>query len=136
MYSGRRPSEPPPAAVEEGLEILGGHIHRIAEAGRLRVSEERAVNLVHAAGSGTTMTLIIMPARQRDPGLSELAREAVIAAIATDAASTPEPGPAGAAVTLRALLPQITVLSAQEGGLLEEWLGRISSGGSAFGPSG
>ena len=126
MYSGRRPSDPPPTAVEEGLEILGGLIHRIAEAGRLRVSEERAVNLVHAAGSGTTMTLISMPAQQRDPGLSELAREAVIAAITTDAPSPTDSGPAGAAVTLRALLPQITVLSSQEVGLLEEWLGRIT----------
>lgn len=136
MYGGRRPSDPPPAAVTEGLEILGGLIHRIAEAGRLRVSEERAANLVHAAGSGTTMTLISMPAQQRDSGLSELAREAVVAAITTDAPSPADPGPAGAAVTLRALLPQITVLSPHELGLLEEWLGRISSGGSAFGPSG
>lgn len=36
------------------------------------------------------------------------------------------PGPVGAAVALRAVLPQTTTLSASERTLLEEWLARIA----------
>lgn len=71
--------------------------HRIAEAGRLRVSEERAAQLVHAAGTGTTLTLIAQPEDRRDLGLSAAAREAVIAAITTDAPAG-DAGPVSAAV--------------------------------------
>jgi AcrR family transcriptional regulator len=130
MYGELRPGAPSPAAAE-AAEVLARHIRRIAEAGRLRVSEERAAHLVHAAGCGTTMTLIAMPADRRDPALSGLAREAVIAAITTDA---PAPGPSrpvSAAVALRAVLPQTTALTDQERGLLCEWLGRIAESGSS-----
>ena len=37
------------------------------------------------------------------------------------------PGPAVAAVALRAVLPQTSALTAQEMGLLQEWLDRIAS---------
>jgi AcrR family transcriptional regulator len=120
-----RPGSLPPAAVA-GAEVLAGHIHRIAEAGRLRVPEERAVHLVHAAGSGTTVALLAVPADQRDPELSILAREAVISAITTDAAPTASPGPATAAIALRALLPQTTALTEGEKTLLREWLDRLA----------
>ncbi|MEV6157580.1 TetR/AcrR family transcriptional regulator [Nonomuraea sp. NPDC052129] len=115
----------PPAAVA-GERVLAAHIRRIAEAGRLRVSEERAAHLVQAAGLGTTVTLITMPADRRDPELSVLAREAVIAAITTDAPAAVSPGPVTAAVTLRAVLPRTTVLTDPERRLLEEWLDRIA----------
>jgi AcrR family transcriptional regulator len=125
MYGEPRPGTFPPAAVA-AAEVLAGHIRRIAEAGRLRVSEERAAHLVHAAGSGTTMSLIAMPADRRDPALSGMAREAVIAAITTDAPAPAPPGPVSAAVALRAVLPQTTALTGQERGLLQEWLDRIT----------
>ena len=125
MYGDPSGGAPPPAAVA-AAEVLGAHIHRVAEAGRLRVSERRAADLVHAAGCGTTLTLIAMPAHRRDPGLSDLARDAVIATIATDAPVAPQPGPVGAAVALRAVLPQATALSAPERTLLGEWLDRIT----------
>jgi AcrR family transcriptional regulator len=125
MYGEPRPGTPPLAAVA-GTEILAAHIHRIAEAGRLRVSEERAAHLVHAAGRGMTITLIGMPADRRDPELSALAREAVIAAISTDTPTPASPGPVGAAVALRAVLPQTTALTHREQGLLREWLDRVT----------
>jgi AcrR family transcriptional regulator len=125
MYSEPRPGTSSPAAVA-AAEVLAKHIRRIAEAGRLRVSEERAAHLVHAAGSGTTMTLIAMPADRRDLALSELAREAVIAAITTGAPAPAPPGPVSAAVALRAVLPQTTALTDQERGLMQEWLDRIA----------
>jgi hypothetical protein len=58
---------------------------------------------VHAAGCGTTLTLIAMPEDRRDSALSHTAREAVIAAITTDAPAPIEPGPIAAAVALRAV---------------------------------
>lgn len=120
-----RPGAMPPAAAA-GIEILAARVHRIAEAGRLRVSEERAVQLVHAAGSGTTIALIAMPEAARDLELSVMAREAVIAAITTDAPAPSAPGPVGAAVALRAVLPQATALTEPERGLMREWLDRIT----------
>ncbi|MDH6118306.1 AcrR family transcriptional regulator [Kitasatospora sp. GAS204A] len=123
---GRPGTAAPPAALA-GLEILTARIHRIAEAGRLRVSEERAANLVQAAGRGTTLMLIDMPADHRDPELSVMAREAVIAAVTTDAPALAAPGPVTAAVALRAVLPQTTALTDLERALLREWLDRIAN---------
>ena len=125
MYGEPRPGTASPAAVA-GAEVLARRIRQIAEAGRLRVNEQRAAHLVAAAGRGVTLTLIAMPPDARDPGLSTLAREAVIAAITTDAPDDGSPEPVTAAITLRAVLPQATALSERERGLLEEWLDRIA----------
>ena len=108
--------------------MLAGHIHRVAAAGRLLVSEERAAHLVRAAGSGTTFALIGLPEERRDPPLSVMAREAVIAAITADPPSAARPGVVGAAVTLRAVLAGSPALTARERALMEEWLDRIAGG--------
>jgi hypothetical protein len=92
----------------------------------MRVPDDRAAALVHAAGSGTTLTLIATPEDRRNPELSPTAREALIRAITTDAPVAPVPGPAAAAVTLRSLLPQTDALTASERGLMREWLDRIA----------
>jgi hypothetical protein len=113
-------------AAAAGTAVLAKRIHQIAETGRLRVSEERAAHLVAAAGRGITLTLIALPADRRDPALSELAREAVIAAITVDAPDHPSPGPVTAAVALRAVLPQTHALTDRERGLMQEWLDRIA----------
>ena len=125
MYGQQRPGASSPAALD-AFEVLAGHIRRIAEAGRLRVPEDRAAALVHAAGSGTTLALIATPEGRRDPELSHTAREAVLAAITADAPAAPEPGPAAAAVTLRAALPRTDALTASESALMREWLDRIA----------
>jgi hypothetical protein len=127
MYGQPRPGAAPPAAAVAAAGILTGHIRRIAEASRLRVGEERAAQLVHAAGSGTALALIALPEDRRDPALSDLARDAVIAAITVGTAPPEPPGPVAAAVALRALLPQTSVLTAHERGLLHKWLDRIAS---------
>ena len=97
-----------------------------AAAGRLRVSEERAAGMVHAAGCGTTLTLIAEPPERRDLTVSTLTREAVIAAITTDAPTAEDPGAAGAAIALRAALPSTSALTVHERALLTEWLDRIA----------
>lgn len=123
MYGSPRAAASPAAVA--GAEILAQRIHSVAEAGRLRVPEDRAAALFHAAGSGVTLTLIATPERDRDPELSPAAREAIIAAITTEVPATP-PGPAAAAVTLRAVLSETDALSEPERGLLREWLDRIA----------
>jgi AcrR family transcriptional regulator len=123
MYGRPRAATSP--AARAAADILAGHIRRIAEAGRLRVPETLAADLVHAAGAGTTLALIATPEDRRDPALSTTAREAVIAAITTDQPVGREPGPVTAAVALRAALPHVDALTAAEKALLAEWLDRI-----------
>ncbi|MEW1887921.1 TetR/AcrR family transcriptional regulator [Streptomyces sp. NBC_00523] len=126
MYAQPSPGTPSPAS-RAALELLATHIHRIAEAGRLRVDERRATHLVQAVGGGTTLSLIATPEEQRDMTVSHLAREAVITAITTEAPASPAPGPAAAAVALHALLPRTEALTAGERALLTELLDRISA---------
>ena len=117
-------------AAREAAAVLARLVHRVAEAGRLRVSEERAAQLIHSAGAGITFTLIAVPPQRRDPALATLARESVLAAVTTD---RPRTGPGGgavpSAVALRAALPEVAVLTGRERGLLAEWLDRIAAAG-------
>jgi AcrR family transcriptional regulator len=113
-------------AARAAFAVLAALIRRIAAAGRLRVGEDRAVGLVHAAGSGAALSLIAVPPAERDPGLSAAAREAVVVAITTDAAEVPASGPVAAAVSLRAALDDVVVLTDAERALLAEWLGKVA----------
>ncbi|ATY15212.1 TetR/AcrR family transcriptional regulator [Amycolatopsis sp. AA4] len=119
-----RPGRSP--ALEKALEILAARVSRVASAGRLRVPEPLAAALIHAAGSGTTLSLISTPPDSRDLTVSTAAREAVLAAISTDRPVSRTPGPAAAATALRAVLPQVSGLSAAEKALMGEWLDRIT----------
>jgi AcrR family transcriptional regulator len=129
IYGDPRPGAESPVQRAANA-VLAGLVRRIAEAGRLRVSEERAAQLVHSAGRGVTLTLIGLPPDQRDPALSEMAREAVLAAVTTDVAAdaSPDAGPIATAVALRAVLPRLSVLTGAERGLLQEWLDRVAAG--------
>jgi AcrR family transcriptional regulator len=126
MYGSGQPSRVESPAALAAREHLMSYLRRIAQAGRLGVTVERAARLVQAAGSGVALALISAPEDQRDMGMSDLAREAVIRAIVTDAPTQGVEGPASAAVTLRALLPQVSALSPAERGLLDVWLERIA----------
>lgn len=97
-------------AAEAGLAVLRTRVHRVAAAGRLRVPERRAVDLLHAAGTGAVLTLLATPPDDRDPALADAMYEAVTRQILTDA-------PAGfPAADAR--------LTDAERALLAEWLGR------------
>ena len=117
------------AAAASGAAVLQARVHRVAEAGRLRVTERRAVELISAAGTGVVFTLIDQPEDERDGGLAGTAWESVCAAILVDENTDPVTAgsPAAAAVTLRAGLPGVTALSATERALLGDWLDRIAS---------
>jgi AcrR family transcriptional regulator len=114
------------ALTAAGGEVLRARVHRVAEAGRLRVTERRAVDLIRAAGTGVVFTLIDQPEAERDHGLADTAWESVCATILTDQAAATAPSPAAAAVTLRAALPDVTSLTAAERALLADWLDRIA----------
>jgi AcrR family transcriptional regulator len=119
-----------PTAAQEAAEILHGLVRRVAEAGRLCVGVERAANMIHAAGSGVTLTLIGTEPRDRDPALSEMTREAILAVVTTDAPGDVDLAgrdrAANRAVALKAVLPEVTAeLTPGERTLLSEWLDRI-----------
>ena len=113
------------AIAAAGADVLRARVHRVAEAGRLRVTEPRAVDLIRAAGTGVVLTLIDQPEAERDETLADTAWESVCATILTDPGTT-VPGPAAAAVTLRAALPDLTALTPAERTLLADWLDRIT----------
>ncbi len=123
----------PPSAVRDGEAILRELVTRIAESGRLRVSVAHATRLLHAAGTGVTLSLLAAPPDARDPRLSDAMREAVLAAITAlptpDGLSADVPGPgrvATRAVSLRAVLAEAPdALSPGERQLLGEWLDRL-----------
>jgi AcrR family transcriptional regulator len=128
MYADPRPGAVP-AASAAAEEMLAQHIGRVAAAGRLRVSERRAAELVRACGRGAVLTMLATPVDERDPQLLVDAREAVIAAITTDAPAVDGAGPAAAASALRAALDQTDALSDAERRLMAEWLERLADGG-------
>lgn len=119
-------------AAERSHRILLEHMHRVAVVGRLRVSEERAARLFHAAACGMVMTLLEMKSDLRDMTLSDAACDAALAAIVVDAPMLQAPAIASVATTLRALVvsvdePQRTkVFTKAEHALLIEWLDRLA----------
>lgn len=113
-------------AMLAGIAILRERVHRVAQAGRLRIPLERAVALIHAAGVGTVATSLAIPEGQRDPQLSRVARETVIASIVTGSSKQGDTSLASLAVGLRAHLNEAKVLTPGERLLLAELLDRLS----------
>ena len=128
MYSDPHLASRSPA-VGDGADILRRRIRNIALAGRLRVSEERALGLVTAMGTGAALTLLRQPEEQRDPGFVDAAREAVVAAITSEAAPTAHADVRSVATALRASLDRLPVLTPGERALLSELLERIANAG-------
>jgi len=131
MYGDPRPEALSAAAVE-ARHLLERLVQRVAEAGRLRVGIDRATALLHAAGVGVVLTLIAVEDAERDLTLSDLMREAILAAVTTDAppgeaSALTGPGRvAGRAVALKAVLPEAaSAFTPAERGLLAEWLDRL-----------
>ena len=132
MYGDPRSSGAMPTAAVEARKILEGLVRRVAEAGRLRVGVERATRMIHAAGVGVVLTLIAAEGADRDLAVSELTREAILAALTSDSPPgglTERAGPrrvAGHAVALKAVLPEASAaFTPAERGLLAEWLDRL-----------
>ncbi len=109
-------------------------MQRVAAAGRLRISEERAVHLFHAAACGIVMTLLGMNVEDRDLSLSEAACGMALATIVTGRHIAVAPTARITATALRALLTSAKEavssgpqhFTEAEHGLLVEWLERLS----------
>ena len=118
---GRSASSPATAA---GIEVLRARVRRLAAAGLLRVGEERALSMIHAAGTGTILALLAVPADQRDAGLPDAMIETVLGGILATAPATPDDGMSAVAVTFGTVLPKLPALTDAERTLMAEWLTR------------
>ncbi|GGV08789.1 TetR family transcriptional regulator [Actinomadura cremea] len=128
-------SRRPPAAAE-AHELLLGLVGAVARAGRLRVPVEAAAGMIHASGTGVTLSLI---AGDGDAELPARTREALFAALIVPAgpgdgtsgtAGTDDGGARALAIALRAALADEPApgLTATENAMLGEWLDRIVVG--------
>jgi AcrR family transcriptional regulator len=127
--------------IDEGVALLRDLVARIAEAGRLRVDVAHATGLLHAAGTGLTITLAATPPEVHDPRLSETMREAILTAITVPASTevpneTPDAAPAAERVAVHAIALQALLteapngLSPAERQLLSDWLERLATVGN------
>lgn len=128
------PASGSPATLA-GLAILRERVQRVARVGRLGMTVERGVALIHAAGVGTVATLLALPEDERDLLLSSMMREAVFASLLAGSPERQNVGVASLAVGLRAHLDETSVLTPGERLLLAELLARLAgSGGAQAGP--
>ncbi|WP_193606770.1 TetR/AcrR family transcriptional regulator [Nocardioides lijunqiniae] len=115
----------PSAATAAGIEVLRARVRGLAAAGLLRVDEARALDMIHAAGTGTVLALLEKPAAQRDLGLVDDLFDAVAGRIlAAEPVTSGDDRITTAVVTLAALAPELPGLSDAERALLDEWLRR------------
>lgn len=127
MYAQPRVGASP--AAELSFAMLRRHMGRIAEAGRLRVPEDLAVALFHAAAMGIVVTLLRWDEGARDPALSTTARDNTLSLIAMTAHVPSKQLPISAAArTLDAAVRVEDGFSPGEFALFKEWLGRIKKG--------
>lgn len=115
-------------AAQSGRRVLESRVRRVAESGRLRVSERRAVELIQAAGTGTIQTLLATPHEHRDTDLADSMYEAVLRQILVDPPDSTTNGAVAPAVALRAVAPRLEALTEAERELLAEWLDRVITG--------
>ncbi|MGW5425478.1 TetR/AcrR family transcriptional regulator [Streptomyces sp. NPDC003943] len=140
VYGQVRPGHLPRAGrrAAAGLRHM---ITQVAAAGRLRMSIERATQVMHCAGVGTVVTLTGFPEDARDMRTSDIAREMVMNTLTlppeeASVGGLDAPGVSGAAgaavassaMALLAALGQddTVALSPGERALLGEWLSRLA----------
>lgn len=111
-------------AFHAAVEVLEARVHRLALTGRLAVGEDRAILLIRAAGTGAVSTILSSPPDRRDPALAEEMFDVVARAILVDDGAVRDDRLLVAAVTVRAGVPDLAVLSDAEQRLLTEWLDR------------
>lgn len=113
------------SAAAAGLQVLRARVRRVAAIGRLRVPERRAVELIHAAGTGAVLTLLSLPPQERDLDLADAMYDAVRRAILTDVPALAEATATAVAVAFKTLVPNLPTLTDAERALLTDWLDRV-----------
>ncbi len=111
-------------ATTAGIDVLRARVRRIAAAGLLRVDEQRALEMIHAAGAGTVLTLLSRPPTERDLDLADAMFDVVAAGILATAPPTHDPTVSTVAVTFLTVLPDLPALTDAERTLMAEWLAR------------
>lgn len=112
-------------AARAGLDVLRARVHRVALSGRLRVSENSAVDLIRAGGVGSITTILATPPDERDPAFADHMYEAVLRQILTAKPAATNYDSTAVAVTFRAITPQLGMLTDAERALLSDWLDRV-----------
>lgn len=129
MYANPQAGAEGPAA-QQAFAILHEHMRRVAAAGRLRVSVERACDRYHAAAVGVVITLLAGDPKQRDPSLSHAIRDVALDSIATKSARTSKPAIATLSNALHTLVENADDATQRfteaERLLLLEWLKRMT----------
>lgn len=123
LMAARARSGPSPATAA-GIEVLRTRVRRLAAAGLLRVDEQRALMMVHAAGHGTVLALLARPEQDRDPALSEAMLDAVLGGVLAEVPAAPDTSTTAIAVTFATAVPDLPGLTAAERALMTEWLDR------------
>ncbi|CCH18608.1 TetR/AcrR family transcriptional regulator [Micromonospora lupini] len=123
LMTTRGRGRPSPATLA-GIEVLRARVRRLAAAGLLRVDEQRALMMIHAAGNGTILALLGTPDDERDPGLADAMFDAVLSGIVADAPAAPDTATNAVTVTFATVLPDLPGLSDAERALMAEWLRR------------
>jgi hypothetical protein len=88
------------------------------------------VDVLHAAGTGTVLTLLALPPHERDLDLADVMWTAASQTVLTDtgpAVTAGEDGAAATAVAFRTVLAELPALSEAERALMSEWLDRAIS---------
>ena len=114
-------------ATAAGIEVLRTRVRRVAAIGRLRVPERRALEMIHAAGTGAVLALLATPGPERDLGLADAMWDALAQAIFTEVPALATGDAAAAAVTFRTVVPELPHLTDAERALLAEWLDRATT---------
>lgn len=73
-----------PSAAAEAIALLTGVIRRLGEQGRLTMSVERATNYFRSSGAGFIPTQMSLPPSERDPELSSIIFDSIVAAMTGD----------------------------------------------------
>lgn len=112
-------------ATAAGDAVLEKRVARVAAAGLLRVSESRAVGLIHATGTGAVFALLHQPPQARDATLPDTMFEAVLHAILTTTPAPPVSHLTALSIAFRTTVPDLPTLTDAERLLLTEWVTRI-----------
>jgi AcrR family transcriptional regulator len=116
---GRAPRSP---AITAGIDVLRTRLRRIASAGLLRVDEQRALEMIHAAGTGTVLALLHNPPHLRDLGLAEAMFSAVTASILTTSLPMADTTANTLAITFLTIISDLPALTDAERTIMTEWI--------------
>jgi AcrR family transcriptional regulator len=111
-------------AAEAGLAVLRARIRRVAAAGRLRVDEQRALEMIHATGTGTVLALLEQPPRERDLSLVDAMDDLLATAVLLESPVAADASVVARAAAFTTVLPDLPALSDAERALMTEWLQR------------